>query len=78
MEKKLNCFISIKYTIFVLHLILYFKITQMRSLENFSKIKVTTLAGYILKYFGPMSHLKLQKLLYSVQEQDRLLLIPFM
>ena len=39
----------------------------MRSLENFSKIKVTTLAGYILKYFGPMSHLKLQKLLYYCQ-----------
>lgn len=39
----------------------------MKSLENFSKIKVTTLAGYILKYFGPMSHLKLQKLLYYCQ-----------
>lgn len=39
----------------------------MKSLENFSIIKVTTLAGYILKNFGPMSHLKLQKLLYYCQ-----------
>lgn len=39
----------------------------MKSLDNFGKIKVTTLAGYILKYFGPMSHLKLQKLLYYCQ-----------
>jgi uncharacterized phage-associated protein len=39
----------------------------MNSLENFNKIKVTTLSGYILKYFGPMSHLKLQKLLFYCQ-----------
>lgn len=39
----------------------------MKSLNNFSKIDIQTLAGYILKYFGPMSHLKLQKLLYYCQ-----------
>lgn len=39
----------------------------MKSMNNFSTIRVTTLAGYILKYFGPMSHLKLQKLLYYCQ-----------
>ncbi|SFZ90344.1 Uncharacterized phage-associated protein [Flaviramulus basaltis] len=39
----------------------------MESLNNFKSIKVSTLSGYILKYFGPMSHLKLQKLLYYCQ-----------
>lgn len=39
----------------------------MASLDNFSKIRITTLSGYILKYFGPMSHLKLQKLLFYCQ-----------
>ncbi len=39
----------------------------MESLNNFNKINVTTLSGYVLKYFGPMSHLKLQKLLYYCQ-----------
>lgn len=39
----------------------------MASLDNFNKIRITTLSGYILKYFGPMSHLKLQKLLYYCQ-----------
>lgn len=39
----------------------------MASLNNFTKIRITTLSGYILKYFGPMSHLKLQKLLYYCQ-----------
>lgn len=39
----------------------------MISLNNFGKIKVTTLSGYALKYFGPMSHLKLQKLLFYCQ-----------
>lgn len=39
----------------------------MKSLDNFSSIEVATLSGYILKYFGPMSHLKLQKLLYYCQ-----------
>jgi|TARA_R110000796_G_scaffold174394_2_gene291343 uncharacterized phage-associated protein len=39
----------------------------MESLDNFSHIKVSTLSGYLLKYFGPMSHLKLQKLLYYCQ-----------
>lgn len=39
----------------------------MQSLENFNKIKITTLAGYILKFHGPLSHLKLQKLLFYCQ-----------
>ena len=39
----------------------------MASLDNFNKIRITTLSGYILKYFGPMSHLKLQKLLFYCQ-----------
>lgn len=39
----------------------------MKSLDNFNKIRITTLAGYVLKYFGPMSHLKLQKLLFYCQ-----------
>ncbi|TXD48137.1 Panacea domain-containing protein [Polaribacter sp. IC063] len=39
----------------------------MKSLNNFSAINVSTLAGYLLKYFGPMSHLKLQKLLFYCQ-----------
>ena len=39
----------------------------MRSLDNFNKVKITTLAGYILKHFGPMSHLKLQKILFYCQ-----------
>lgn len=39
----------------------------MKSLDNFSTVKVSTLSGYLLKYFGPMSHLKLQKLLYYCQ-----------
>ena len=39
----------------------------MKTLDNFKKIKITTLAGYVLKNYGPMSHLKLQKLLFYCQ-----------
>lgn len=39
----------------------------MKTLDNFNKIRIQTLAGYILKNYGPMSHLKLQKLLYYCQ-----------
>lgn len=39
----------------------------MESLDNFNKTNIKCLAGYILKYFGPMSHLKLQKLLFYCQ-----------
>jgi uncharacterized phage-associated protein len=39
----------------------------MVTLDNFSVINIKTLAGYVLKNYGPMSHLKLQKLLYYIQ-----------
>lgn len=39
----------------------------MISLENFSIINIKTLAGFVLKNHGPMSHLKLQKLLFYIQ-----------
>lgn len=39
----------------------------MKIVKNIVTIDSTVLAGYILQKYGPMSHLKLQKLLYLVQ-----------
>ncbi len=36
----------------------------MESLKNLGKVNAQMLADYILQKYGPMSHLKLQKLLY--------------
>ncbi len=36
----------------------------MEAITKFGKIDSTVFANYILKHFGPMSHLKLQKLLF--------------
>lgn len=36
----------------------------METLKNIGKIHAQVLADYILKHYGPMSHLKVQKLLY--------------
>jgi len=39
----------------------------MKVIKNISTIDSTILAAYILHKYGPMSHLKLQKLLYFVE-----------
>lgn len=39
----------------------------MKEIQNLGKIDVLILAEYILKNYGPMSHLKLQKLLFYCQ-----------
>ncbi len=39
----------------------------MKEVRNLSKINATILADFILIKYGPMSHLKLQKLLYYTQ-----------
>lgn len=40
---------------------------MMKTTQTLGKVPVLTMADYILKHYGPMSHLKLQKLLYYVQ-----------
>ncbi|MBU6220955.1 MAG: hypothetical protein KGQ50_09900 [Bacteroidetes bacterium] len=40
----------------------------MESLKNLGKVNAQMLADYILQKYGPMSHLKLQKLLYYCEE----------
>lgn len=40
----------------------------MESLKNLGKVNAQMIADYILQKYGPMSHLKLQKLLYYYRE----------
>ena len=40
----------------------------MESIKNLGKVHAQMLADYILQKYGPMSHLKLQKLLYYCRE----------
>jgi uncharacterized phage-associated protein len=40
----------------------------MESIKNLGKVNAQMFADYILQKYGPMSHLKLQKLLYYCEE----------
>lgn len=52
------------YAIVIIHIFATIKDMTMEVINNLKTIDTIVLSNYILKHYGPMSHLKLQKLVY--------------